>query len=429
MTDPVYVLGINAYHGDVSAVLLRDGAVVAALEEERFTRIKHYAGFPTQSHPALPRDGRDRRRRRRRTSPSAATPRRTSSRRRSSCSKSGPRCSLHPGPGPEPRNVRDVDGPAGAGARPRPHRASARPPRRAPPGAPCERLFLLPFEDAAVAAIDGFGDFVSTSLAAGHGNTLEVLERVYFPHSLGMLYTAVTQYLGFLALRRRVQGDGAGPLRQADLRRRGPESGPAHARRHVRARARLLPPLERRRRDGMGRGLPHDGPRLRRQAITELLGPARDPDEEVSSTTRTLRTRSRSSTRRPRSTSSTACRKRRSRTNLCLAGGCGMNSVANGKIRANTPFDEIYVQPAAGDNGTASRRRALGVAPDARPPARRSRWSTATGAPSTPTPTCPPSSTRPPGPRGRRLALHGDHLRRRPRRRSRRRPTCSPTAT
>ena len=57
MPDPAYVLGINAYHGDVSAVLLRDGAVVAALEEERFRRIKHYAGFPTASTERCPVTG------------------------------------------------------------------------------------------------------------------------------------------------------------------------------------------------------------------------------------------------------------------------------------------------------------------------------------------------------------------------------------
>src|SRR5206468_328482 len=59
-------------------------------------------------------------------------------------------------------------------------------------------FFVSPFEDASVCAIDGFGDFVSTSMAVGKGNSLEVLERVYFPHSLGILYTAVTQYLGFM---------------------------------------------------------------------------------------------------------------------------------------------------------------------------------------------------------------------------------------
>src|SRR5207253_3396425 len=58
-------------------------------------------------------------------------------------------------------------------------------------------FFVSPFDEAAVCAIDGFGDFVSTSFAVGRGSTLELLERVYFPHSLGLVYLAVTQYLGF----------------------------------------------------------------------------------------------------------------------------------------------------------------------------------------------------------------------------------------
>lgn len=59
-------------------------------------------------------------------------------------------------------------------------------------------FFVSPFEEAAVCAIDGFGDFVGTSWAVGRGAQLDVLDRVYFPHSLGLMYTAVTQYLGFL---------------------------------------------------------------------------------------------------------------------------------------------------------------------------------------------------------------------------------------
>src|SRR5207245_5350892 len=58
-------------------------------------------------------------------------------------------------------------------------------------------FFASPFEDAAVCAIDGFGDFVSTSLAIGRASKLQMKSRIYFPHSLGLLYLAVTQYLGF----------------------------------------------------------------------------------------------------------------------------------------------------------------------------------------------------------------------------------------
>src|SRR5436305_4724790 len=58
-------------------------------------------------------------------------------------------------------------------------------------------FFVSPFEDAAILSVDGFGDFASTMLAEGHGNRFEILDRVLFPHSLGIFYTAVTQWLGF----------------------------------------------------------------------------------------------------------------------------------------------------------------------------------------------------------------------------------------
>ena len=78
--------------------------------------------------------------------------------------------------------------------------------------------FVSPFEEAAVCAIDGFGDFVSTSLADRQGvPTWSSLEKVYFPHSLGLLYLAITQYLGFNELRGRVQSDGARALRPARI--------------------------------------------------------------------------------------------------------------------------------------------------------------------------------------------------------------------
>jgi carbamoyltransferase len=59
-------------------------------------------------------------------------------------------------------------------------------------------FFVSPFEEAAVCAIDGFSDFVSTSLAVGRGTRLDIFEKVYFPHSLGLVYLALTPYLGFL---------------------------------------------------------------------------------------------------------------------------------------------------------------------------------------------------------------------------------------
>src|SRR5262249_38277240 len=187
----------NAFHGDASAVLLRDGALVAAVEEERFRRVKHCAGFPGESiraclelagvgpadidHFAISRD------------PRAHLWRKAwfGIRQRPSLALVGDRW----------RNagrVRDVVGALAetlglerARVRERTHWVEHHPAHLA------SAFFVSPWDEAAVCAIDGFGDFVSTSLAAGRGCRVDVLHRTYFPHSLGLLYLAITQYLGF----------------------------------------------------------------------------------------------------------------------------------------------------------------------------------------------------------------------------------------
>ena len=347
----MYVLGINAYHGDVSAVLLRDGAVVAALEEERFTRIKHYAGFPTQSiqrclemagiagsevsHVAISRD------------PKANLPQKALF-----ALKKRPSVSLILDRLKNQRAVRDVEGPLAdalgvdRAALPPVHNVEHHPAHLA------SAFFCSPFEEAAVAAIDGFGDFVSTSMASGKGTKIEVHERVYFPHSLGMLYTAVTQHLGFLHY-----GD------EFKVMGLAPYGNPTRVD-EVRQLVKLLPggtfELEldyfRHWSDGVemewDEGYPTLG-RVYADAICDILGPARDKDEEITQHHEDLAHSLQVVYEEAAFHILNGLWERTKMDKLCLAGGCGMNSVANGKIRANTPFDEIYVQPAAGDNGTA----------------------------------------------------------------------------
>ncbi|GAB5536474.1 MAG: carbamoyltransferase [Rubricoccaceae bacterium] len=347
----MYVLGINAYHGDVSAVLLRDGAVVAALEEERFTRIKHYAGFPTQSiqrclemagiegsdvaHVAISRD------------PKANLPQKALF-----ALKKRPSVSLILDRLKNQRAVRDVEGPLASAlgvdrtALPPVHNVEHHPAHLA------SAFFCSPFEEAAVAAIDGFGDFVSTSMASGKGTKIDVHERVYFPHSLGMLYTAVTQHLGFLHYGDEFKVMGLAPY------------GKPTRVEEVRQLVKLLPggtfELEldyfRHWSDGVemewDEGYPTLG-RVYADAICDILGPARDKDEEIMQHHEDLAHSLQVVYEEAAFHILNGLWERTQMDKLCLAGGCGMNSVANGKIRANTPFDEIYVQPAAGDNGTA----------------------------------------------------------------------------
>jgi carbamoyltransferase len=121
------------------------------------------------------------------------------------------------------RNATKVRGVASelARARRRLRRAAGRRPRgRAPRRALRERVLRLPFQDAAVLTVDGFGDFASTMLARGGGTRIEVLDRVLLPHSLGIYQTAITQWLGFPHYRDEGKVMGLAPLRPARAPRR-----------------------------------------------------------------------------------------------------------------------------------------------------------------------------------------------------------------
>ncbi|HSO73986.1 MAG TPA: carbamoyltransferase N-terminal domain-containing protein, partial [Blastocatellia bacterium] len=212
----LHILGINAYHGDASAAIIKDGEIIAAVEEERFNRVKHCAGFPGESiryclsaagvsiedieHVGISRD------------PSAHLHKKVLfAATRAMKSIGGIDRTRSAG---ETRDrgfvaavterlanaakLRDLkDDLAGVlgisksrvGARihnvehHRAHLASA--------------FFVSPFDNAALLSIDGFGDFISTMWAAGEGNEIDVLGQVEYPHSTGIVYTATTQFLGF----------------------------------------------------------------------------------------------------------------------------------------------------------------------------------------------------------------------------------------
>src|ERR1700678_476768 len=184
------ILGLNAFHGDASAALLRDGYLIAALEEERLNRIKHWAGLPLLAgkacldaaqpdHIAISRDPKahlkDKRGR------AALRPHRwlnLTSRGVNSMriAQVGEVLAAQGIVSQEMPQMHFVE-------HHRAHLASA--------------FFPSPFEEAAVISIDGFGDFTSVMWGVGKGNHIEVRGSVSFPHSLGILYTAFTQFLGF----------------------------------------------------------------------------------------------------------------------------------------------------------------------------------------------------------------------------------------
>src|ERR1039457_6141698 len=193
MTGDTAILGLNAYHGDSSAALLVNGDLAMAVEEERFNRIKHWAGLPVQaaaaclahaetqvvSHLAISRNPRAhfaRKLIRVATHPSSlrhAAGRAANFAQISHIKQDLERAGL---PGIAKAELHFVE-------HHRAHLASA--------------FFASQFEEAAVISVDGFGDFSSIMWGVGKGNQIQVMGSVQFPHSLGLFYTAFTQFLGF----------------------------------------------------------------------------------------------------------------------------------------------------------------------------------------------------------------------------------------
>jgi carbamoyltransferase len=345
------VVGLNAYHGDVSAALVRDGQLIAAVEEERFRRIKHCAGFP---HRALasslqmggvsPADvdcfaiSRDPRAHLWRKALFLATkrPRRTIGDRAKNLLKlrSIPDTiaeSLDLDPRRVRQRMRTVEHhPA--------HLASA--------------AYVSPFDDAAVCAIDGFGDFVSTSWGVVEGNRVRGNGAVYFPHSLGLLYLAITQHLGFMKYGDEFKVMGLAPYGEP---RFTSEIAPL-VRVHESGAFELDLSYFSHWSGGVDMTWEDGEPTIGRvftPKLEALLGPARRPDEPVDARHEAIAASLQSVFEDVVMTLLSNIRRTTGKTRLCLAGGCAMNSVANGKVRARTGFEEVFIQPAAGDSGTA----------------------------------------------------------------------------
>jgi carbamoyltransferase len=212
--------------------------------------------------------------------------------------------------------------------------------------------FVAPFDDAAVCAIDGFGDFVSTSWGRVAGTRLSVDGHVFYPHSLGMLYLAITQYLGFPSYGDEFKVMGLAPYGEPRFTREIASLV------HLGDDGRFELDLSYFRHASEGvqmtweDGEPTIGtvftPRLE-----ALLGPARRRDQPVDAGHEAIAASLQAVFERAALHVLRHVQKATGSTKLCLAGGCAMNSVANGKIREETGFREVFIQPASGDNGTA----------------------------------------------------------------------------
>jgi carbamoyltransferase len=349
------ILGINAYHGNASAALVCDGKLIAAVEEERFNRVKYAAGFPAAAiryclkeagialsdidHVAVPRNPYAR----------LATkffyaiqmPSFARERARVMTKFTGIPEALAQAFDSDPAKLKAKF-----------HRIEHHQAHLA------SSYFVSPFEEAALLSADGLGDFASTMWGTGRGNRMHIDGAIAFPHSLGLYYSAVTQYLGFLKFgdEYKVMGLGAyGQPRYTEAFRdivRFNENGGEFGFRlglqyftHHKtgpemswAEANKTPTLGKMFSDEMTR---------------HLGAPARQPDEPLETRHMDLAS---SLQARLEEVYLGMLKKLAVRTKakaVCLAGGVAFNCVANGKIFDTTPFEKVYVHPAAGDAGLA----------------------------------------------------------------------------
>lgn len=202
-------------------------------------------------------------------------------------------------------------------------------------------FFLSPFEEAAILSVDGAGEWATTLLAWGQGRRIRKLEEVYYPHSLGNLYSAFTQYLGF----RPNSGEG----KVMGLAAYGDPDRYAEEFRRI---VRLVP-------DGgfeidLSYFQHHLGKERRySDRVIEVFGPPRVPESEMTPRFADIAA---ALQRRLEEAVVHLARRLQKRTGLrklCMAGGVALNGVANGRILRETDFDEIFVQPAASDDGTS----------------------------------------------------------------------------
>jgi carbamoyltransferase len=346
----MYILGLNAYHGDASACLVRDGEIVAAAEEERFRRIKHWAGFPSEAiryclqetklslsdldHVAV------------NSNPGA-----------SFLKKVGYALRRRPDMGAILDRVRNQAKRQSIEL----ELAAAFPDARF--GGMVHRVehhlahlascfFVSPFREATVVSVDGFGDFSSAAWGVGRESAIGVEGRVYFPHSLGVFYQAMTQYLGFPYYGDEYKVMGLAPYgeprylpqmrRIVQLLDDGTFTLDTAYFRHHKERIAY---------EWAG-GSPHVGA-LFSPALEELLGPARANDQALGDRHRDIARSTQAMYEEAFFHLLQILHAGHGIDSIALAGGCAMNSVANGKIRRVTPYRRVYIQSAAGDAGGA----------------------------------------------------------------------------
>ena len=342
------ILGLNAYHGDSSAALVVDGKLVAAVEEERFRRIKHWAGFPSMSieyclaeagvalgdvtHVAINSD------------PSAHMGQKIAFALKKRPDLTQIFESLQ-----RRRKRKSIEDEFAKHFKPKLNASIERVEHHIAHLA--SAYYVGPFERAVAVSVDGFGDFSSAAWGLASYGDIEVFGRVHFPHSLGSFYQAMTQFIGFPYYGDEYKVMGLAPYGEPRFMK--------EMRQIVRlqddGRFELNLDYFRHATENVAytwEGLPEVG-KLFSDTLEGLLGPARAKGEELTQRHKDLARSIQAMYEEAFFHLLSRAYRDEPCPNLVLSGGCAMNSVANGKVTRNSPFQNVYIQSAAGDAGGA----------------------------------------------------------------------------
>ena len=351
----MYILGLNVYHGDSSACLLKDGKIICAFEEERFTRQKHWAGFPKNSIQACldecsidfsdidyitvsrdPKFNLVKKIKFLLSNPLSILNFTNRVKNRSLLNDLSSDFSKHFHLEKEyfESKLKFVEHHSS-------HLASA--------------FFASPFQKSALLSIDAFGDFSSTVVAIGEGNKITRLGEVNFPHSVGQFYTAFTQYLGFHHYGDEYKVMGLAPygspiylnemeqiLKCSDNELELFKLNLNYFIHHTKGVQTKINETN------------DPTPSITfSMKFEKLFGPARKPGEELTQKhfdiASSVQRHCENTILHILNILYSICKT----DNLCIAGGVAQNSVANGKITRNTNFKNVYIPPAGHDAGTS----------------------------------------------------------------------------
>ena len=344
------IIGINAFHADSSACILVDGKLIAAVEEERFNRIKHWAGFPIESIKYCLEE----------TNLTISDidqisinidPKANYLKKIFFLLKHRPSLNLILRRLKKKKKYKSIGeiinlefnkekfkGKINNIEHHYAHLSSA--------------FHVSPYDEACVLSVDGFGDFASTAWGYGTNTDIRIENKIYFPHSLGIFYQALTQFLGF-----KNYGD------EYKIMGLAPYGKPKYVEKLrdvilIKNKGNFELNLDYFKFHKEDFNYRWDDGRIEiedlyTKKILELLGPEREKDEPLNDFHRDIAHSTQKIYEEVFINILNNLYDKYQNKNLCIAGGCGMNSVANGKIKNNTKFENIYIQAAAGDAGGA----------------------------------------------------------------------------